>query len=184
MLAEDPTLRAGVLFSPLSDARNAVENMDQNPMQMLGFAGWLGARLRSYVSRDPRPRDEAWSARSPVLVASTLRMPIVIVHGTSDPLIPLAQTCRLRDTLWKSGRPVRERLLTHAGLPAPAAEAQAIAQANLAGGGEADLALDGDGQDLFLIGGGDAMLTSQDLRELAKRVVDELGISWPSDGDE
>lgn len=29
---------------------------------------------------------------------------------------------------------------------------------------------------LKLIGGGDAMLTSQDLRELAKRVVDELGI--------
>ncbi|MFO0574190.1 MAG: prolyl oligopeptidase family serine peptidase [Polyangia bacterium] len=129
MLAEDPTLRAGVLFSPLSDARNAVENMDQNPLQMLGFAGWLGARLRSYVSRDPRPRDEAWSARSPVLVASTLRMPMVIVHGTSDPLIPLLQTCRLRDTLWKSGRPVRERLLTNAGLPSPAAVAQAAALA-------------------------------------------------------
>jgi dienelactone hydrolase len=128
MLAEDPTLRAGVLFSPLSDARDAVEHMDQNPLQMLGFAGWLGARLRSYVGRDPRPRDEAWSARSPVPVAETLRTPLVIVHGTSDPLIPLAQTCRLRDTLWKSGHPVRERLLTNAGLPSPAPAAQGPAR--------------------------------------------------------
>lgn len=31
MLIEDPQLRGGVLFSPLSDARGAVEHMDQNP---------------------------------------------------------------------------------------------------------------------------------------------------------
>lgn len=123
MLAEDPKLRAGVLFSPLSDAPDAARHMDQHPMQMTGFAGWLGARLLTYVARDPRPPKAAWAARSPVLIADSLRAPLLILHGTTDPLIPLQQTCRLRDALWRSGRPIKERLLSQEGLPAlPAAQ--------------------------------------------------------------
>jgi dienelactone hydrolase len=119
MLIEDPQLRGGVLFSPLSDARGAVEHMDQNPLQMAGFAGFLGARLRAYVTRDPRPREAAWAARSPVLAADSLRQPLVILHGTADPLIPVAQTCRLRDVLARSGHPITERLFSREGVPIP-----------------------------------------------------------------
>lgn len=119
MLIEDPQLRGGVLFSPLSDARGAVEHMDQNPLQMTGFAGFLGARLRAYVTRDPRSREAAWTARSPVLSADSLRQPLVILHGTTDPLIPVAQTCRLRDVLARSGHPITERLFSREGVPVP-----------------------------------------------------------------
>lgn len=119
MLIEDPQLRGGVLFSPLSDARGAVEHMEQNPLQMTGFAGFLGARLRAYVTRDPRSREAAWTARSPVLSADSLRQPLVILHGTADPLIPVAQTCRLRDVLARSGHPITERLFSREGVPLP-----------------------------------------------------------------
>lgn len=119
MLIEDQQLRGGMLFSPLSDARGAVEHMDKNPLQMTGFAGFLGARLRAYVTRDPRPREAAWTARSPVLSADSLRQPLMILHGTADPLIPVAQTCRLRDVLARSGHPITERLFSREGVPVP-----------------------------------------------------------------
>ena len=90
--AADPRLSALILEAPYPDLADAVASVLRRlriPLSrawagpMLRRAGWIaGAPLAS-----PRPVD----------VAPSVRLPVLILHGSDDPLVPLAEARRLAD---------------------------------------------------------------------------------------
>jgi len=117
--ALDPRLAAVVEFAGPVDAAYTMRFLEEHPMGMFGFAGWLRGRVESYVGSTPESAPGAWKARSPLYAAASLRPPLVVVHGTEDAIVPVRETCMLRDALAAAGRPVEEGYFEKNGTPDP-----------------------------------------------------------------
>jgi dienelactone hydrolase len=103
----DPTVRAVVTYSAPTEAAYTYQHLRDHPLALFGFAGWLGGRLQAWVGGDPQTLPREWAERSP-LYGPLPRMPLVLIHGTADHIVPVEETCWMRDALRKQGRQVTE----------------------------------------------------------------------------
>jgi dipeptidyl aminopeptidase/acylaminoacyl peptidase len=115
--AIDPRLAAVVAFSAPVEAAYTDRFLREHPLGMLGIAGWLRGQVESFVGATPEQAPEAWRARSPLYTADSLRQPLVLVQGTDDSLLPVQETCMLRDALHANGRPIAEGYFKPNGAP-------------------------------------------------------------------
>lgn len=116
-----PRLRALVTFAAPADPAATYRNLHDHPFAGLGFNGWLGGKVETYVGGPPAELPREWALRSPLPQASALTMPYLLVHGLSDDVVPVAQACLLEDALRQSGRCVQEHLFSPAGVEIPLA---------------------------------------------------------------
>lgn len=64
------------------------------------------AALANLFGGDPAKLSEVWHSASPVFHVEKSNAPFLIVHGTSDPNVPIAQAQELYDKLQQAGVPV------------------------------------------------------------------------------
>lgn len=101
-----PTLRALVTMSAPVAAAPLIEHLQSTPFQMFFYNGILASQLRGYVQTQPAQQALALAERSPVQVPMTLHMPMLVLHGTEDQMVPIEQACWLRQSLQRSGRAI------------------------------------------------------------------------------
>lgn len=121
--ARDPRLRAVAAFSTPVDAASTYYNLRDRPLVQFGFHGWLASRLQAFVGSEPRRAQGRWTRRSPLYEVSGLSMPLLLIHGLNDELVPPEQACWLAKALRRAGRPVTE---THHGEGGALDEAPAV----------------------------------------------------------
>lgn len=63
--------------------------------------------LRRAVGGAPEELPAAWAARSPIHRVDRIRVPVLQVHGSRDPIIPIDQARRFAAALEREGREVR-----------------------------------------------------------------------------
>ncbi len=114
----DPRVKGVVTFSAPTEAAFTYQHLLDHPLGMLGFAGWLGGRLQAWVGGNPQALPRQWAARSP-LYGPLPRMPLLLIHGTSDCIVPVDETCWMSDALRRQGRQVTERYFDHGGRDVP-----------------------------------------------------------------
>jgi dipeptidyl aminopeptidase/acylaminoacyl peptidase len=56
-----------------------------------------------------------FKSRSPVTVASQIKVPVLLIHGDIDANVPVEQSEEMEDVLWKSGGSVQLHLVSDAG---------------------------------------------------------------------
>ncbi len=117
--AREPGLAAVVTFDAPTDAGYTARFLGAHPFGMFAFAWWLRNEVLTFVGADPEDAPAAWKARSPLYETDTMRAPLVLVHGTDDVLVPVVETCALRDALRVRGHPVEERYFGKDGVPDP-----------------------------------------------------------------
>nr|WP_091164672.1 prolyl oligopeptidase family serine peptidase [Paenibacillus sp. 1_12] len=61
-------------------------------------------RMLKRVVGHPRKQIDAYQSRSPVYWVDALKVPIMIVHGTSDVLVPVRHAWKLAESLKRSGK--------------------------------------------------------------------------------
>lgn len=116
--ARDPRLRAVAAFAAPVDAASTYYNLRDRPLVQFGFHGWLASRLQAFVGGEPASGQGRWTRRSPLYEAGGLSMPLLLVHGLNDELVPAEQACWLARALRRAGRPVREERYDELGLRA------------------------------------------------------------------
>lgn len=115
----EPALAQVITFNAPTDAAATYQHLQSHPFGLLGYAGLLSRQLRGYVGGDPGQAPSAWADRSPIRGAQALQAPLLLVHGTSDEIVPVRQTCAFRDRLVESGRPLQELRFREDGRPDP-----------------------------------------------------------------
>jgi dipeptidyl aminopeptidase/acylaminoacyl peptidase len=63
--------------------------------------------LASFLGADYASHPEVWRDASPVFHAAKSNAPILIIHGTRDEMVPIAQAEELNDALTKAGANVK-----------------------------------------------------------------------------
>jgi dienelactone hydrolase len=111
----EPALRAVVTFSAPVAAAPLVEHLQSHPAQTFLYNGILASQLRSYIQTTPQEHPEQYAERSPLAAMGTLRMPLLIFHGTKDQIVPREQACWLYQALASSGRHVDESWISPQG---------------------------------------------------------------------
>ena len=100
MLGErDPQLRALVTLSAPVAAEPLMRYLQERPAETFFFNGILGEQLTSYIKGSPDELPQAYRDRSPLFQVERLKMPILVIHGTADSIVPVAQACLLAQTL-------------------------------------------------------------------------------------
>ena len=116
MLGErDPQLRALVTLSAPVAAEPLLRYLQERPAETFFFNGILGEQLTSYIKGSPDELPQAYRDRSPLFQVERLKMPILIIHGTADSIVPVAQSCFLAQALRATGRIVSVTTLDSAG---------------------------------------------------------------------
>lgn len=116
MLGEwDPQLRALVTLSAPVAAEPLLRYLQERPAETFFFNGILGEQLTSYIKGSPDELPQAYRDRSPLFQVERLKMPILIIHGTADSIVPVAQACFLAQALRATGRTVSVTTLDSAG---------------------------------------------------------------------
>lgn len=110
-----PELRALVTMSAPVAAQPLIEHLESTPFQMFFYNGILAGQLRGYVQTQPAQQAMAFAERSPVQAAMQLHMPMLVLHGTEDQMVPVEQACWLRQSLRASGRVVLDYQIDAAG---------------------------------------------------------------------
>jgi dienelactone hydrolase len=67
----------------------------------------LIARVQTAAGGTPPQVPQAYAARSPILAVDALTVPLLIIHGTDDYLVNLAQTCEARAAFADAGAPAK-----------------------------------------------------------------------------
>lgn len=75
------------------------------------------ARWREVFGGLPEDCPDCYARQSPLPHAAKLQAPLLVLQGGNDPLIPVAQACRLRDVRQGMGRQVHQVALTREGTP-------------------------------------------------------------------
>ncbi|HLK38025.1 MAG TPA: prolyl oligopeptidase family serine peptidase [Polyangiaceae bacterium] len=115
----DPALRAVVSIAGPSELGYTERYLHARPFGWWGLASLIHARVKGAVGADAIEDPAAYRARSPLYGLDTLRQPLVLVQGTDDPIVPLAETCATREGLYERGRPVVDRYFKDDGTPDP-----------------------------------------------------------------
>lgn len=111
----DPQLRALVTLSAPVAAEPLLRYLQERPAETFFYNGILGEQLTSYIKGSPDEAPQAYLDRSPLFQVERLKMPILIIHGTADSIVPVAQACLLAQTLRATGRAVSVTTLDSAG---------------------------------------------------------------------
>lgn len=111
----DVGLRALVTLSAPVAAKPLIEHLESNRFQMFFYNGILANQLRGYTKSPAAEQQAALVERSPLQSAASLRMPMLVMHGTEDQMVPVDHACRLRAALREQGRPVRDFRIDRSG---------------------------------------------------------------------
>jgi dienelactone hydrolase len=112
----DPQLRVVVALSAPVAAAQLLRHLQAQPTRTFFYNGILASQLQSYLQGAPEQYPEAYAERSPLFTAGQLPMPLLIVHGTKDSIVPVEQACWLVQVLRDSGRTIHESRITPQGL--------------------------------------------------------------------
>jgi len=113
----DPQLRALVTLSAPVAAEPLLRYLQERPAETFFYNGILGEQLTSYIKGSPDELPQAYRDRSPLFQVERLKMPILVIHGTADSIVPVAQACLLAQALRATGRTVSVTTLDSAGRP-------------------------------------------------------------------
>lgn len=101
-------LRAVVTLSAPVSAAQLVRYLQENPAGTFFYNGILAAQLKSYVKSAPEQDIAAYAERSPLFSADKLTMPLLVIHGANDSIVPVLHACFLKAALTDNGRIARE----------------------------------------------------------------------------
>lgn len=104
----EPRIRAVVTFSAPVVAAPLINYLRSHPLHWFFFAGWLGGQLQNYVQGSPERFIERYEVRSPLFFAHKLTMPVLMIHGDSDQIVPVEQACFLASIFRMNHRIVKE----------------------------------------------------------------------------
>jgi dienelactone hydrolase len=107
----EPRIRAVAVISAPVAAQKVVEHLLAHPYQFFLYDGILASQLMAYIGGSPELVPESYAVRSPLFLAGKLTMPLFILHGRADHLVPAEQACWLAQVLQRNGRQIRERWL-------------------------------------------------------------------------
>lgn len=110
----EPRIRAVVAFSAPVYANAFARHVENHFLHRI----WLAPFLHQFVGSSSENNPKAYAVRSPLFLASQLTMPLLIIHGTADSVMPVEQACWLSQVLQKNGRRVQEHQLQSNGMPA------------------------------------------------------------------
>jgi alpha/beta superfamily hydrolase len=117
-----PDLRAIVTLSAPVAAAPFVQHLREEPDGTYFFNAILAGWLQSYIKTSPRVHPEAYEERSPLSGMERVHSALLVIHGTQDVIVPVAQACWLYQVLARDGRSISERWLDPQGtLHAPSA---------------------------------------------------------------
>ena len=71
--------------------------------------GHVGSLTRAFVIRR-RVRKAFHRSRSPLSVVDAITSPLLVLHGTDDPIVPVRQSVALAERMRTNGRPVELHL--------------------------------------------------------------------------
>ncbi|MBB6099068.1 dipeptidyl aminopeptidase/acylaminoacyl peptidase [Deinobacterium chartae] len=74
-------------------------------------------RWHQIFGGSPQDNPQAYAQRSPLAAAARVKAPLMVVAADQDPLIPVSQSCRVRDVRRKAGFRVLEVRLNRQGEP-------------------------------------------------------------------
>ncbi len=172
----EPQLRAVATFSAPVAAEPLIRYVKSHPQGLFFFNYFLAHSLQKYIQGSPDEAIEQYTARSPLYGAFRLSMPIMIVHGSSDNVVPMQNACWLAQVLKQSGRTVKERWLGRGGKEIAQPQKRCALEAI-----QAEPILDAPKTELWLMRGQDHIYSSSATKEAAyQKVLDffmnELGI--------
>jgi dienelactone hydrolase len=101
-------LRALATMSAPVAAGPFVQHLEDKPYQTFFFNGILASQIKSYVQATPAQQPQAYEERSPIREAGKLSVPMLVIHGTDDQIVPMEQACMLLQSLRENNRVVRE----------------------------------------------------------------------------
>ena len=107
----EPRLRAVATFSAPVAIEQVVEHLGEKPFGFFLYNGILEHQLERYIQGTPKSAPENYAVRSPLFLANKLNMPLFVLHGGSDHIVPTTQACWLGQVLKQSGRAISERWL-------------------------------------------------------------------------
>lgn len=115
----EPRIRAVATIAAPVAAEAVFEHLITNPYQFFFYNGILAQQIRSYVDGPGRPDTPpgSFAVRSPLFLASKLTMPVMLIHGSKDHIVPPQQACWMAQALKRSGRSVEEKWLAKDGNP-------------------------------------------------------------------
>lgn len=101
--AVDPKLKAAVAFmAPTDCAAFARGLVKQNSP--------LAAPVWDAIGAAPDDDPSAYAARSPLTVANKIKVPLLLIYGGKDPLVPASHGTRLRDAIGRRGVPCQVKV--------------------------------------------------------------------------
>lgn len=117
-----PWLRAIVTLSAPLEAASLLKHLEDKPYQTFFYNGILAAKLKSYTQTTPSEHPMSYIERSPLFGIAEAQIPMLIIHGTSDSIVPVKQACWLLAALRRQGRPIREFLVDSSGEMRPSSQ--------------------------------------------------------------
>lgn len=108
-------LRAVATMSAPVAAGPFVQHLEDKPYQTFFFNGILASRIKGYVQAAPEQQPQAYEERSPLREAGKLSMPMLVIHGLDDQIVPVQQACLLLQSLRENNRAVRELRMDRSG---------------------------------------------------------------------
>ena len=94
--------RAAVSLAGVSDVREFLDYQRQEDgVDSPSYLYWVK------VIGDPKTDAAALQAASPRLRAAEIRIPVLLIHGTADGIVPIEQSRIMKAALDKAGKPVR-----------------------------------------------------------------------------
>lgn len=109
LAARNPQVRALVSMSAPVAAGPLVRHLQEQAAGTFFYNGILGAQIRGYVKGGPADLPQSYTERSPLYTAHLLKMPMLVIHGQNDTIVPTQQACWLVQALRQNGRPAHER---------------------------------------------------------------------------
>lgn len=115
----EPGIRAVATIAAPVAAEAVFEHLVTNPYQFFLYNGILAQQIRSYIDGPGRPDTPpgSFAVRSPLFLASKLTMPVMLIHGSNDHVVPPRQACWMAQALKRNGRSVEEKWLGKDGGP-------------------------------------------------------------------
>jgi dipeptidyl aminopeptidase/acylaminoacyl peptidase len=102
---------AGAAFTPdLYNCAVSIAGVSDIPALMREevplFGGWISSGLSVWKKRIGAPGDPQLDAKSPINSISTIKIPILLVYGTGDGVVPTGQTQAMARALKSAGKSV------------------------------------------------------------------------------
>lgn len=111
----NPRLRAVVAIDAPVAAEPVLSHLLSHPYRFFLYNGILAEQIKRYVGGSAELTPEGYAARSPLFLAGKLSMPLLIIHGSDDHIVPAQQACFLSRVLKQNGRDVKEQWLSQDG---------------------------------------------------------------------